>query len=180
MRYQLAPILEQRLGRHLQRLFGGAAIVAGMILCAIVLMTIVSVVGRGGFNAPVTGDYELVEMATAVAVFLMLPYVQFNRGHVAVGLLTDRASLPVRKGLELLANLIMTFAAIFIAWRTQIALGDKLDNGEVSYLLGVPRWVPFLGAVIGCYLWAIASLFSVWRAFNDMVGAVAADDGGVR
>jgi hypothetical protein len=34
------------------------------------------VIGRRFFNAPINGDFELVQMATAISVFSFLPYCQ--------------------------------------------------------------------------------------------------------
>lgn len=178
MDLQIAPAIERRIGPYLSVVFGAAAILGGMILVLLVLMTMTSITGRTLFSSPVTGDFELVEMGTAVAVFLMLPHVQFVRGHVAVEVFTSRAPWRVRAFLALFANVVMLAVAAFITWRTQVALGDRIDSGEVSYLLSIPRWLPYLGATIGCYLWTISSFYTVWRAFNELAQPKGIEAGG--
>jgi TRAP-type C4-dicarboxylate transport system permease small subunit len=61
-------------------------LVGGLLMSALTVMTVVSVTGRKLFNAPIQGDYELVTMGTAIAVFLFLPYCHLQRGDVVVDL----------------------------------------------------------------------------------------------
>ena len=45
----------------------------GALSLAVALLVVVSVVGRRFFNAPIPGDFEMVQMATAIAVFASCP-----------------------------------------------------------------------------------------------------------
>ena len=62
-------------GRVLARLARIFVIIGGICLTAAGLLTVVSVMGRYFINSPIPGDFELVEMACAVAVFSFLPYM---------------------------------------------------------------------------------------------------------
>ena len=48
---------------------GLVALLGGLLSLGIAGLVVVSVIGRRFFNAPVNGDFELVQMATAIAVF---------------------------------------------------------------------------------------------------------------
>ena len=50
--------------------------------------------GRKFFNSPINGDFEMVQMATAIAVFSFLPYCQARRGNIVVDTFTSW--LPAR------------------------------------------------------------------------------------
>lgn len=58
------------------RLSQWAAIIGGLALVALTLMIVASVSGRAMLGlglGPVPGDFELVEVGTAIAVFFFLP-----------------------------------------------------------------------------------------------------------
>ena len=63
-------------GRFLLKLVTYLAICGGLVLVAIVLINFISIAGRTIFGKPLTGDFELVEMGCAVAIFSFLPLCQ--------------------------------------------------------------------------------------------------------
>ena len=98
------------------------------MLFALTLLTVISVVGRAAFSAPIPGDFELVELGMAVTIFAFLPYCQIVRGNVIVDLFTTRASPRTRALLDSIGNLLTAIAAL-LTWRA--ALGG-LENPQLS------------------------------------------------
>ncbi len=174
----LAPGLERRVGAVVGRLAMALAVVGGLILVALVVMSVVSIAGRGlgtfsrtlpvGWAGPVPGDFELVEAGTAVAVFAFLPWCQFNRGHITVDVFLFWAGPRARAVLSLAGNLLMTGAAAFIAWRIHGGLMDKLRYGETTMILGMPVWYGYALALAGACAFALVSLYTVWRSLNEV------------
>ncbi|MEM7270853.1 MAG: hypothetical protein AAF401_16570, partial [Pseudomonadota bacterium] len=83
----VAPALEARVGGWLEAAARWLAFAGGLILAFLALMTVTSVLGRAFIFAglsPIKGDYEMVEMGCAIAIFSFLPWCQLNRGHVTV------------------------------------------------------------------------------------------------
>src|SRR5262245_61354783 len=78
----------------IERLAGAVAVLGGLLLLAMAGLVVVSVIGRRFFNAPVNGDFELVSMGAAIAVFTFLPYTQARRGNILVDTFTNW--LPAR------------------------------------------------------------------------------------
>ena len=76
----------ERLGAAIHMLCRGAAFGGGAVLIAIMALTVVSVVLREVTGRPIPGDYELVEMGCAIAIFAFLPYCQIIGGNVLVEL----------------------------------------------------------------------------------------------
>lgn len=68
----------------IERLSGAIAMAGGLLSLCTAVLVVVSVTGRKFFNAPVNGDFEMVQMATAVAIFSFLPYCQARRGNIVV------------------------------------------------------------------------------------------------
>ena len=65
----------------------------GMVfVLPLMLITTADVVGRGFFNKPIAGTFELSEYMLAVIILLGAAYTQQVKGHVAVDFLTSRFS----------------------------------------------------------------------------------------
>ncbi|BBI65201.1 hypothetical protein HSBAA_65070 [Vreelandella sulfidaeris] len=90
--------------------------------------------------SPITGDYELVEMGTAIAVFLFLPYCHLRGGHVTVDLLVMHAPAMVQRLLAVVAETLFLVVAGLITWRLYHGLLDKHRYMETSMLLDIPLW----------------------------------------
>ncbi|KAB2919936.1 MAG: TRAP transporter small permease [Hyphomicrobiaceae bacterium] len=72
----------------IERLSGGVALLGGLLSLCTALLVVVSVIGRRFFDSPINGDFELVQMATAIAIFSFLPYCQSRRGNILVDTFT--------------------------------------------------------------------------------------------
>lgn len=72
------------IGWLLDKISKALAVASGLSLVAMALMSLRSIVGRSFFDSPLLGDYELVQMFSAVAVSLSLPYANWIKGHVIV------------------------------------------------------------------------------------------------
>ena len=64
------------------------AYAAGAALLWLMLLTVVAVVMRYVFNAPILGAQDISELSLAVVVFLGIPYCGWTGGHVAVDLIS--------------------------------------------------------------------------------------------
>ncbi|TCP26068.1 TRAP transporter small permease [Rhodovulum adriaticum] len=180
----LAPRAEAAAGRIATAVAGAMALFGGTILIAIACVTVASVTGRAVPGlAPVTGDFELVEAGTAVAVFFFLPWCQLKRGHVSVDILAARLGRRVQAVLGFLGDAAVAIAAWVIMWRLWLGFGEKFPYGsqglrdalgmgykpffaETTYELQLPVWIPFGLAVIGAGGFALVALYTVWRSLN--------------
>ena len=169
----LAPELERRVGRIVGALSMALAAAGGIVLVAITAMSVISIAGRALLAlglGPVPGDFELVEAGTAFAVFAFLPWCQFRRGHVTVDIAILRFDARKRALFALAGNMLMTAAAIFLAWRLVDGLQDKLRYGETSFILQMPAWWGYAAALVGAWAFAAVSAYTVWRSLNEALG----------
>ena len=104
-------------GRFLLLVVTYLAICGGVILLIIVLVNFFSIAGRVLFGKPLTGDFELVEMGCAVAIFSFLPLCQFKGGNVIVDFFTIKLHERKIAFLNGIASFIFFMVAAFFSWR---------------------------------------------------------------
>ena len=142
----------------IERLARAFALAAGAVLSAVALTTVVSIVGRTVFGVPVPGDFELVEIGCAVAVFAALPYCELRRGNVVVEVFLRRTDSPARRAVELASGLVYAAVAGLLAWRMALGGAELAAWGETSMILGVPLWWGFVPIVASLALLAAVAL----------------------
>jgi TRAP-type C4-dicarboxylate transport system permease small subunit len=163
----------ERVGRVLYRAATGVAVFGGLVLFALTLLTVISVVGRAAFSAPIPGDFELVELGMAVAIFSFLPYCQIVRGNVIVDLFTAKASRRTRALLDVIGNLLFTAIAALLTWRVAIGGLEIRSYNETTMVLQVPVWWGYVPAVAFLAFLTVVCAYTVWRSALEYRGEFA-------
>jgi TRAP-type C4-dicarboxylate transport system permease small subunit len=148
------------------------AILGGVVLIAITVMTVVSITGRAFISfglGPVPGDFELVEAGAAFAVFAFLPWCQINRGHATVDVFTSYLSPAVNRVIDFLTELLMTAAIVLIAWRLWYGMLDKIRYNETTFILQFPVWWGFAIAMFAAAVGVLVSLFVLYLRLREMI-----------
>ncbi len=154
------------------RLSRWAAIVGGIVLVALTLMIVASISGRaliGVGLGPVPGDFELVEMGTAVAVLFFLPWTYLKGGHATVDLLFTHLPPLGQRAVMLVSDLLMLAVWLVMTWKLFEGMLEKKQYMETTLLLQTPLWWIYaaccVGAVIGClaYLARTATLLGLGK-----------------
>ena len=122
------------------------------MLCAVALVVVASVVGRYVFGRPIEGDYELVEMGMAVAIFLCFPYCHLTGTNLVAEFFSTGLSKRVRLGLDALSDAVFAVVAAGFTWRLAIGLGRKFAQHDTTMLLAIPVWIGFAVAVFSMAL----------------------------
>jgi TRAP-type C4-dicarboxylate transport system permease small subunit len=159
------------LDASIERLARLTALAGGAALLSVVVVTVVSIVGRrsGAVGlGPVPGDYEWVEMATAFAVFSSLGWCQLRRGHVTVDLCWHRAPRRVTAAIDLVADLLMTLGALLLAWRLALGLVDRHRFAETTFVLQIPLWWGYAACLVGALVFVLACALSVGRDWRRL------------
>ena len=147
-------------GRFLLKIVTYLAICGGIVLVVIVLINFISIAGRTMFGKPLTGDFELVEMGCAVAMFSFLPLCQFNNGNVIVDFFTINLSNKIINSLNGLGAFLFFLVASFFTWRMVYGALDMFKYNEQTMLLQIPVWIPFVPAVISFGILSITCLYT--------------------
>ncbi|MFN9745736.1 MAG: TRAP transporter small permease [Betaproteobacteria bacterium] len=144
--------------RVLEILAKAAAVLAGLLLTAITLMTVASVVGRNTTGWTLVGDFELAGSAAGAAIALFLPWCQWERGHIIVDFFTTRASDAAREGLDRFGALVLAAVLALMTWRSAIGGFKAWESQTGSMMLGFPDWIVYTGIVPGLGLAAVIAL----------------------
>ncbi|TPE53232.1 TRAP transporter small permease [Amaricoccus solimangrovi] len=134
------------------RIFAG---IGGVALLAMMLVTVASVTLRGILGHPVPGDFELVEMGGAIAIFCFLPWCQLSGGNVLVDFFTQRSGRRANHLLEALGDLLYCLIAALLTWRLIRGGIEMRQYGEQSMVLRLPIWWSFVVIVPAMALLAV-------------------------
>ena len=154
------------------RLARWSAIVGGIVLVAITLMIVVSISGRALIGlglGPVPGDFELVEMGTAVAVLFFLPWTYLKGGHATVDLLYMHLPAWAKRAVVMVSDLLMLAVWLILTWKLYEGMVEKKQYMETTFILAMPLWWAYaaclVGAIIGClaYIARTATLFGLGK-----------------
>lgn len=141
------------------------ALIGGGLLVALATMVVVSVTLRSDLvgGAGVPGDFELVQMATAVAAFCFLPLCQLRRGNIFVDTFTLKLPQAWRDGLDALWDALYGLVMALIAWRLGVGARSALASGENTMVLQLPSYLPIaICAVLAAFV-ALAAFVSASR-----------------
>jgi TRAP-type C4-dicarboxylate transport system permease small subunit len=131
-------------------------LLAGVVLFALMLYTVLDVVLRYGFNKPFASSVEMTEFAMAVIVFLGLAYCGWTGGHVAVDILERPLEGPRLRFIPVILTFVSALLFAAIAWLTAAeALGTM---HRVSNMLRWPHYPFMLAVALGSALFAVVLL----------------------
>lgn len=154
----------------------GLAVAGGIVLIVLAAVTVYSIVGRTlpdlpglAWWRPLRGDFELVELGTALAIFAFLPYAHLTRANVVVDLLTARASARTKALLAVPANLLLTVLSGLLTWKmTEATLGLLTASyRQTTMLLRVPLGWAYLPATVCMAFLTVVAAFTAWRSIRE-------------
>ena len=137
------------------------ALLGGGVLVALVLMTVASVFSGLLIGQPIAGDFELVEMGVAIAVFAFLPFCQLERANVTADIFTQNASPRARSWMALMGSVAAILFSCLLLWRMSAGMVDYLTYDEFTAILGIPIWYAFLPILLSLVLLCSAALLTL-------------------
>ena len=167
--------------RFVERLARWAAILGGLVLCALVLLICASVLGRGldtfahsdlaarrlpalaeailaAGIGPIRGDFELVEAGVGFAIFAFLPICQLHGGHASVDVFTERLPIRAQRLLVAFWEIVLSAVIVLIAWRLFAGMLGKRASGETTFLLQFPLWWSYAASLAAACVAVVVAL----------------------
>lgn len=145
----------------LLNLIKGWALLGGLLLLLVVLMTAYSATAGYLISKPFPGDFELTEIGIAVAAFMFLPYGQLTYSNVSADIFTSKARAAVVSLLCRLGSLIALLFSLLLIWRMTQGLLDHKEYNSITAILQVPIWWAFVPILLSLVLLAAASMLTL-------------------
>lgn len=147
------------------------AILGGFVLFVMIIITCISIFGRAFIFlglAPISGDFELVEAGSAFAVFAFLPWCQLNRGHASVDIFTNFLPKSANRWIDFIAEILMGFAIIIIAWKLWDGTISKSKYGETTFILQFPIWWAYAASLFAASIGCVIAVYMVIIRFGEL------------
>ncbi|MCY7315005.1 MAG: TRAP transporter small permease [Rubrivivax sp.] len=150
------------------------AVLAGLLLTVITLMTCVSLVGRNTTGWSIVGAFELSGSAAGAAIALFMPWCQCKRGNIIVDFFTARASAATQDRLDRFGALMVALVMGLMTWRTGIGGLNAWKSQAGSMMMGFPEWIVYSGMVPALALTTLIALTQAVRGFGGFGGTEGA------
>ena len=130
---QLPPA---RFTQGIHQVSGG---LAGLFLFFIMLVSVVDVIGRELFNAPLPGGSEITEVLMAALIYAGLPSVCRQESHVTIDLLDPLTPEALVRPRQIAVNLTCAAILAVFAWQLWLYAVKIADYGDVTEYLRLPQ-----------------------------------------
>lgn len=151
------------------------ALLAGALVALMVVITCGSIIGRETVGRTLTGDFELVGLATGAAVGLFMPLCQLHRGNIVVDVFTAKAPPAVNAVLERIGAFLLALCCALLSWRAALGGLSSYNSQSTTMLLGVPEWLAYAPMVPGFALTAVIALRQALFGFTEPAAHHAAE-----
>lgn len=164
------------MAKKLEALVSGWALLGGVLLLLIVLVTTLNVAAFSldraarlvGANVPGLAGYEdFVRLLISAAALMFFPYCQLRQGHVTVDLLAQRLPVKMQRALQALWLLSTAVVALGLAWYMCLGLWESRGDGVITAVLGWAEWPFYLPGILSLLLWALVALRQISGALSD-------------
>ncbi|WP_376986730.1 TRAP transporter small permease [Bosea sp. R86505] len=127
-----------------ERVVQSVALLGGVLLITLSVTVVISVTLRSDLvgSAGVPGDFELVQMATALAAFCFLPWCQLRRGNIFVDTFTLKLPERWQRRIDAGWDLVYALVMALIAWRLAVGARAAFATGENTMVLQIPSYLP--------------------------------------
>ena len=152
--------------RALEKLAKLCAILAGVLLTVITLMTCASLLGRNTIGVTLVGDFELTGVAAGAAIALFLPWCQLRQGNIIVDFFTAKASARTNAAFDRFGALLLGLCLALLAWRATLGGLNAYNTQSGTMMIGFPEWIVYAAMVPALVLTAVIGLAQDWRGFD--------------
>ena len=142
--------------------------VAGVVLAAMMLLTVLDVFLRFVFNRPILGGMEITEYMMGVLSFLAISYCATEGRHVKVDLLVSRLK---DKGQAIFAIIGCALSLMLFIPMTLVYIPEAIAvryYGEQSEVLGIPAFPFYVVVIIGCGLLSIVLIVELVKSIERL------------
>lgn len=147
---------------------GAALALAGAALALFIAGLVTLSVGlRWATSSGLPGDFEMVQMAVALAIFSFLPYTQLRRGNMLVDTFTLRLPPRAIVAIDAFWDLVYAAVAALLGWRLAVGAADAINSQTSTMVLGLPVGWAIMACAAMAGLLALAALVTAAGRFGS-------------
>ena len=143
----------------INNIFDLSAIISGLILLSLAVLTFCDVFGRRFLNSPVTGTIELVEFGMALVAFLAMPRAFFLNANVSADFIKNIPNNTFQVFINIFRFILMIIVMSMMAYATTREAMAFFKNKRVTIDLEIYFYPFYYAASIGMWLSVIAIVF---------------------
>jgi TRAP-type C4-dicarboxylate transport system permease small subunit len=147
------------------------ALLGGLVLSALGVMTAYSVVGRYFFSSPILGDTELIQVGMGFCVAAFLPLCQWRVGNIIVDFFTTNATERTKSTLDRLGALSVGIMLFAIGYRAVFGLLSQKSANASTMMMQIPEWMVYSAMTPPLLLTALIGLYMFLTGKNGKAGA---------
>jgi TRAP-type C4-dicarboxylate transport system permease small subunit len=148
----------------IDRAAAAIAVIGGLLSLAIAAIVTASVLGRNLFDEGIPGDFEYVQMGTAIAVFTFLPLCQSRRGNIVVDTFSGAWPPRLRALVDALWDLVYAGIMGLLAYTLFLGTLDQKANGSATMVMNLPIWPAILACSVLSGFLSLVCLVTAWRS----------------
>ncbi|MEF2549969.1 TRAP transporter small permease subunit [Aurantimonas sp. A2-1-M11] len=146
------------------------ALVGGVLLTGLAVMTALSAGSNIFLSAPFPADHELVKHFVAVAIFMFLPYCQLSGANVTVDIFTERMGEAAKAAMVVFSAIFAAAFALLLLRQMSFGLQSYIQYPEVTPVLKLPLWTAFPPILLSLLLLFLAAVVTVLDGIAGMRG----------
>ncbi|MEY1557675.1 TRAP transporter small permease subunit [Yoonia sp. R2331] len=157
-----------KLDLKLLRLERAFALISGISVFALMVLAVVSVTGRNGFNAPLPGYVDWIEQAMPLIAFMGISYVMREGGHIRMDILVGRLHGRTLYIVELITTLAVLLLMALLVWGSWAHFARSFDfaaplwSRDSSMDIALPIWPAKLMAPLAFGVLCLRLCLQVW------------------
>ncbi|MBO9467953.1 TRAP transporter small permease [Tropicibacter sp. R15_0] len=156
--------LDQRFLK-LERIF---ALLSGLAVFGLMILAVVSVTGRNGFNQPLPGYVDWIEQAMPLIAFMGISFTQRDGGHIRMDMLVGALKGRMLYIVEFLSVLIILAVMLLMVWGSWAHFERSFDfaaplwSRDSSMDISLPLWPAKLLAPVAFSVLVLRLLLQLW------------------
>ena len=148
-------------------IFDLSAIISGLILLSLAILTFCDVFGRRFLNSPVTGTIELVEIGMALVAFLAMPRAFFLNANVSADFIKNVSNNAFQIFINIFRFILMIVIMSMMAYATTKEAMAFFKNERVTIDLEIYFYPFYYAASVGMWLSVVAIVFWLISALRS-------------
>ncbi len=164
-----------KIDRGLLRFERFLALLSGLAVFSLMVLAVVSVTGRNGFNTPLPGYVDWIEQAMPLIAFMGAAYVMREGAHIRMDIVVGRLRGRLLFSVELITTLAVLLLMVLLTWGTWAHFQRSFDfssplwSRDSSMDIALPLWPAKLLAPVAFGVLSLRLILQAWAYMRAIV-----------